>query len=117
LIARFTRPRTRAGISSSMAELMAAYADAGEKAEEGEAGEPGREPAGHGGAHVDRQRDEEQALAPQAIGEAAEHECADDGAGDVQRPGPADLRGAEPQGVWPLEHAADGADDRDLEAV
>lgn len=25
LIARFTRPRTRAGISSSMAELMAAY--------------------------------------------------------------------------------------------
>jgi hypothetical protein len=25
LIARFTRPRTRAGISSSMAELIAAY--------------------------------------------------------------------------------------------
>jgi hypothetical protein len=25
LIARFTRPRTRAGISSSIAELMAAY--------------------------------------------------------------------------------------------
>jgi hypothetical protein len=116
-----TRPRTRAGISSSIAELMAAYSPPMpkpvRKRKQAKASKAGGEARGHRGAHVDHQRDEEEALATEAVGETAEHQRAEHRAGDVERAGPADLHRAEAERVGALEHAAQRADDRDLEAV
>ncbi len=121
LIARLTRPRTRAGISSSIAELMAAYSPPMprpvKKRQMANEEKAGAECGGHGGRHVDRQREQEQPLAPQLVGQPPEHQCAHHRAADVQRAGPADVRRVQTQRVAAFEHAADRADDRDLEPV
>ena len=93
---RSTRPRTRAGISSSIAELIAAYSPPMPapvkkrqrkkyQAVEGEGRRDGR-------GDVDAERDQEELLAAEAVGELAEEERADAGAGDVDGGGGADLR-------------------------
>ena len=95
LMMRSTVPRTRAGISSSMAELIAAYSPpmpapvknrqiANMRNEPRERGRDGRR-------DVERERDEEQLLAPHAVGEPAEEQGADARAGDVDRRREADL--------------------------
>ena len=70
LMARSARPRTRAGMSSSTAELTALYSPPMPapvmNAEERERDEAPGEPGGQRGHQVDRERDEEQALAPEA---------------------------------------------------
>ena len=97
--------------------VLAADADARDEAAYRESGKARGERGGHRRTHVDGERQEEQALAPEPVGQAAEHERADDRAGDVQRAGPADLRRAEAERVGALEHAADGADDGHFEPV
>ena len=95
LMIRSTVPRTRAGISSSIAELIAAYSPpmpapvkkrqtAKNRNELGERG-------GDRGDEVDRERDHEQLLAADAVGQVAEEQRAQTGAGDVDRGGAADL--------------------------
>ena len=91
LIARSTRPRTRAGISSSIAELIAAYSPPMpkpvRKRNSGEGQKSTDERGHHRRDEVDRQRDEEDALASEPVGEAAEVERPEHGAGDVARAG------------------------------
>ena len=121
LIARLTRPRTRAGISSSIAELIAAYSPpmpkpvtkrhSAKKAKSGENAVRER------GDQVDRERDQEQRLAAEPVGEPAEQQRAEHRAADVERAGPADLRGAQASVSRRSQHAADRADERDLEPV
>ena len=80
LIARSTQPRTRAGISSSIARVdrrvLAADACAGEEAEEEEAPRVPREAGEHRRRQVERERDHEQPLAAPAVGQVAEDERA-----------------------------------------
>ena len=120
---RSTRPRTRAGISSSIAELIAAYSPPmpapvkkrATKKYRARAGERGRDRRDE----VQHQRDQEQLLAPEAVGELAEEQRADAGAGDVDR-----RRRCTTWLVGEREAAAllgqprgDRADDRHLEPV
>ena len=96
---------------------LAADAEAGERAEEGERGEAPRQRRQRGGAEVDTERDQEQLLAPEPIGEAAEEERAGDGAGDVRRRREADVARGQPERARLLQHRAERADDGDLEPV
>src|ERR1700743_1460876 len=95
---RSTRPHTRAGISSSMAELIAAYSPpipAPVRERQGEEGQGG--PGQAGGDRrddVEAEGDEKEFFAAEAVGELAEEEGADAGAGDVEGGGTADLGGA-----------------------
>jgi len=79
LMPRSTAARTRAGISSSIAELIAAYSppmpEAGEEAAEGERGEAERERGENRREQVHRERGEEHALAAEVVGEPAEDEA------------------------------------------
>src|SRR3954447_22417017 len=94
-MARSTQPRLRAGMSSSMAELIALYSPPmprpvrkrkaqNDAALRGQAG-------GDGGREVEPEAGEEQLLASQPVGEVAEHERADRGAGDVEGAADRDL--------------------------
>ena len=122
LIATSTRPRYFAGISSSIAELMAAYSPpmpapvrnlAAEVPHRGH-----RERRQHGGDRVDGERDQEQLLPAEPVGELAEEQRAQTGAGDVDRAGHADVGAAEAQaGVGRLQRLGHRADDGDLEPV
>ena len=95
MIARSTQPRARAGISSSIAELIAAYSPPIPKpvkkrksqkryALQEKAGGDGRD-------EVQAERGEEQLLAAEAIGQVAEEQRPDGGAGDVERAADGDL--------------------------
>ena len=97
--------------------VLAADAQAGEEAEDPEGGGAPRERGRDRGDQVDGERDHEQLLAPEAVGELAEEERPDGGAGDVARAAEGDLEGAEPERLLVLQAAGDRADDRDLEAV
>ena len=98
LMAMSTRPRYFAGISSSMAELIAAYSPPMPAPVRNRAGEVPRgvhrEGREHGGDRVDAERDQEQLLPAEPVGELAEEQGADARAGDVRRSGDADLEAA-----------------------
>jgi hypothetical protein len=64
--------------------VFAADADAGDEAAQRKTGKAGGERGGDGGTHVDHQRQQEQALASQGIGQPAEHQRADHRAADVE---------------------------------
>ncbi len=96
---RSTRPRTRAGISSSIAELIAEYSppipapvkNRHRKKYQGVQANGGRDCRGE----VDGERDREEPLPAEAVGELAEDEGADAGAGHVDRGSRADRARAE----------------------
>ena len=99
LMARSTRPRTRAGISSSIAELMAAYsppmpAPVKNRMTKKNHGRK-RESGGDQWRRDRAQRYNEQLLAAEAIGKLTEEQRAEAGAGDVEGCGHADLAGAD----------------------
>ena len=86
---RSTRPRARAGIISSIAELIAEYsppipAPVKKRAARNQTAVVENAVATVA-QQVERQRDQEELLAPEAVGELAEEERADTGAGDVDR--------------------------------
>ena len=118
---RSTVPRTRAGISSSIAELMAAYSPPMpapvKKRQTANTGRR-RERRRDGGHQVDRQGHHEQLLAAEPVGEVAEEQRAEAGAGDVDRGGLADLALGDARARSPSRSGGgDRADDRHLEAV
>ena len=121
LMATSTRPRYFAGISSSIAELMAAYsppipAPVRKRATKYHVGD--RERGQHRRDRVDAERDQEQLLAAEAVGELAEEQRAEAGAGDVDRPRQTDVEAAQAQTrVIGLEGVRHRADDGHLEAV
>ena len=78
--------------------VFAADAGAGQKAEQREDREILCERAGGSGGDVDPERDEEQPLAAEAIGEPAEEERAEHRAGEIRACRRADL------GVGKLQH-------------
>jgi hypothetical protein len=75
-MARSTRPRTRAGMSSSIAELMAAYSlpipAPGKNRAMKEVPRREGESRCDRGREVDRQREHEELLASEAVGELTE---------------------------------------------
>ena len=98
--------------------VLPADAHAGQEAAEEEVpgveGERGRD----GGGQVEPERGHEQLLAPVAVGELAEEQRADAGAGDVERSGRPDVGGAHVDAAARLGQArGDRADDRHLEPV
>jgi hypothetical protein len=98
--------------------VLAADPHPGEEAASEEVpGGPG-EAGGDGGEDVEAEGDEEELLAAEAVGELAEEEGADAGAGDIAGGGAADLGGVEgdPRPAFG-EPVADRADDRHLEPV
>ena len=96
---RSTRPLTRAGISSSIAELMAAYSPPmpapvkkrDMKKYQRREGEGGGDRRGD----VDPQGDQEQPLAPEPVGELAEEKGPDASARDVEGGRCPDLAGVD----------------------
>ncbi len=81
---------------------------------------PGREREGgrRGRDEIDAERDQEQLLAAEAVGQLAEEECADAGAANVERRSRADLARVELDAAARLgESRRDRADDRHLEPV
>ena len=97
--------------------VLAADAEAGEEAADREEGEAAREGGRHRCDEIDGQRDQEELLAPEAIGEMAPEERTRGGADDVDRPGEPKLPVGDPERVLLGEARADRADDRDLEPV
>jgi hypothetical protein len=97
--------------------VLAADAEAGHKAERGEGPEIDRERAHRRAGEVDRHRHEEDALASEPVGEAAEVERPEHGTGDVARPGEPDLHRGEAERVRALQDGAERAYERDLEPV
>jgi hypothetical protein len=98
--------------------VLAADPGAGEEARDVEVQRRPRERGRHGGDEVQHQRDQEQLLAPEAIGELAEEQRADARAGDIDRTRGEDLARAQRQpAVVLLQPRRDRADDRDLEPV
>ena len=95
LMIRSTVPRTRAGISSSMAELIAAYSPPMPAPVKKRQTQKNRNDAENAVAtvadEVDAERDHEQLLAAELVGQAAEEQRADAGADDVDRGGEPDL--------------------------
>ena len=70
-----------------------------------------------GGDEIDRERDEEQPLAPEPIGEPAEEQCAEHGAGEIGAAGKPDIGVGETKLRALLQRRRDGAGERHLEAV
>ena len=98
--------------------VLAADAHAGEEAGAEVPQRRHRERRQHGGDGVDAERDQEELLAAEPVGELTEEERPDAGAGDVHRTGEADVEAAQPEpGVGRLQGLRHRADDRDLEAV
>jgi hypothetical protein len=97
--------------------VLAADSQAGERPEDPERRGAPRERGRDRRDEVHGERDDEELLAPEAIGEIAEADRSDRGADDVARAAEGDLEGAEPQRLLVLQAARDGADDRDLDAV
>ena len=97
--------------------VFTADAEAGDEAEGHEGGEVPGEAAGGGGDEVDEDGDGEELLAAEAVGEPAEEEGADDGAGEVGAGGCAELGLGEVEAGGGRDGAGEGADEGDLEAV
>ena len=99
LIARSTQPRTRAGISSSIAELIAEYSPpmpAPVKNRKKAKLQKSQENAvRNAGDQVDAERDREQLLAAEPVGQVAEDQGPEDRADEVGRPEQPDLAGRE----------------------
>ena len=91
-MATSTRPRYLAGISSSIAELIAAYHRRcrlrSGSARRSTASR--RERGQHGGDRVDAQGQHEKFLAPEPVGQMTEEQGTDTGAGHVDRAGKSD---------------------------
>ena len=122
LIIRSTRPRTRAGISSSIAELIAEYSPPmpapGEEAAKVEVPGRPRESSRRGRHEVDAERDDEQLLAAEPVGQLPEEERSETGPRDVDRCGRPDRAGSQRDPAALLRQAGgDRPDDRHLEAV
>ena len=77
--------------------VFAADAGAGEKAKQREAPEIPGQRGGRGGAEIDRKRDEEELLAPEPVGQPAEEQRAEHGAGQIGAGGETDVGIAELQ--------------------
>ena len=118
---RSVQPRIRAGISSWIAELMAVYSPPMpapvKKAEEGEAPEVPGKRRGGGGHEVDAERDVEQPLAAEPVGQPAEEGGAEHRAGQIGAARKPDLGGRQPQRRALLQGAGQRAGERDLEAI
>ena len=71
--------------------VFAADPGAGQEPEQHEAPQIPRECGGGGGDQIDRKRDEEQPLAPEPVGEPAEEQRAQHGAGDIGAAGNPDI--------------------------
>ena len=97
--------------------IFAADAGAGEKPEQRVACEIPRQRGGRGGCEIERQRDEEQFLAPDPVGEPAEAERAEHGAGEIGAVGDADVEIAEAQRCTFLQRAGKRARQRHLQPV
>ena len=97
--------------------VLAADARARQEAEQGEDREILRQRAGGGGGDIDAERDEEQPLAPEAIGEPAEEECAEHRAGEIRACRRADLGVGKLQRGTRLQCARDRTGERHLEPV
>ncbi len=97
--------------------IFAADAGAGEEAAEREGPQVPGEGGGCRGREVDGKRDEEQLLAAPAIGQPAEEDGAEHGAGEVGAADKADVGGAELQDRAFAQRAGHGAGERHLEAV
>ena len=121
LIARSAQPRTRAGISSSMAELIAEYsppiAAPVRKRKVAKLRKSHRERRQEGGHQVQAERDGEELLAPQPVGQVAEDQCAEDCPRQVGRAQQADLGAGEVEALRLLQDSADGADQRHFKPV
>jgi len=98
--------------------VLAADPRAGEEARRVEVPGGEGEGGGHGGDDVEGKRDQEQLLAPEAVGQLAEEERAEAGAADVEGGRGADLAGVERDAAAVFgQPLADAADNRDLESV
>ena len=119
---RSTRPRTRAGISSSIAELIAAYsppmpAPVKKRVEE-EIPRRERESRRDSRGQVDREGQDEQVAPPEAVRQVAEEQRAQARSGDVEGGRRPDVRGGERDAAALLREARRHvADHRDLEPV
>ena len=121
LTARSMRPRSRAGMNSWMAELIAAYSPPipapvrkRSAANDKKVGCKTRSDGRHG---VESQRREEESATAIAIGKATEQDRPDHRARDVGARGLADLRGGESEPFRHRQHAGEGADERHLKPV
>jgi len=97
--------------------VFAANAGAGDEAEDEKAREIPRERRGGGRSQVDRQRDEEEFLASEPVGEPAEEQCADHGTGQIRAAREPHIRVGKVQHRARLERARDRAGEGHLEAV
>ena len=97
--------------------VLAADPEAGEEAADREEQEAARESGCDRRHEVDRERDQEQLLAPEAIGQMAPEERTAGGAEHVDGAGEAELSVRDAERVLLGEARTDRADDRDLEAV
>lgn len=95
LMAMSTRPRYLAGMSSSIAELMAAYSPPMPGAGQEPAGEiphrVHREGGQHCGHRVDGEGQHEELLAAEAVGQLPEEQGTEARPGHVDRPGETDV--------------------------
>jgi len=97
--------------------IFPADARAGEKAEQREAREIPRKGGGRGRKKVHRERDEEQLLASEPIGQPAEEQRADHGASKIGAGGETDIGIAELKDWARLQCACDRAGERHFEPV
>ena len=97
--------------------VFAADARAGEEAEQREAPEIPRQRGRRGGDEIDRERDEEQLLAAEPVGQPAEEQRAQHRAGEIGAGGEADVGIAELQDRARLQCAGDRAGERHFEPV
>ncbi len=97
--------------------VFAADAGAGEEAKQREARQIPRQRGRRGGEEIDRERDEEQPLAPEPIGEPAEEQRAQHGAGEIGAARKPDVGVGETKLRALLQRRRDGAGERHLEAV
>ena len=97
--------------------VFAADAGAGEKPEQRVARDtPGQRRRG-GGGEIERQRDEEQFLAPDPVGQPAEAERAEHGAGEIGAVGKSDVEIGKSQRRTFLQRAGQRAGQRDLQPI
>ena len=121
LIARSAQPRTRAGISSSMAELIAEYsppmAAPVRKRKNAKLTKFQEKAVNRAEIEVQAQRDGEQPLTTKPVGEVAEKRAPQNGPGKVGRTQKPDLRAGKMQTFRLLQHRGARADHRDFKAV
>ncbi len=118
---RSVQPRTRAGISSWMVELIAAYSPPMPapvmKRNSRKLHRFHENAVAAVASQVDGERDEEQFLAPEPVGEPAEEDRAEHRAGKIRAAGKPDVGIAELQHRALLQRARDRAGERDFQPV